>query len=113
MTMSGTIDEPIFSLDSDERKNDLKESMTLEKENMKSMLKTEFGLFQKDTTVKEMSTDNKKEVEFIYYDTDIEEEEGDTTKQKTKNKTRSSSFFDKLKEDAEKDKEDVKYEDDL
>ena len=77
------------------------------------MLKTEFGLFQKDTTVKEMSTDNKKEVEFIYYDTDIEEEEGDTTKQKTKNKTRSSSFFDKLKEDAEKDKEDVKYEDDL
>ena len=113
MTMYGTIDEPIFSLDSDERKNDLKESMTLEKENMKSMLKTEFGLFQKDTTVKQMSTDNKKEVEFIYYDTDIEEEEGDTTKQKTKNKTRSSSFFDKLKEDAEKDKEDVKYEDDL
>jgi hypothetical protein len=113
MTMSGTIDAPIFSLDSDQRKNDLKESMTVEKENIKSMLKTEFGLFQKDSTVKQMSVDNKKEVEFIYYDTDIEEDESDTTKRKTKNKTRSSSFFDKLKEDAEKDKEDVKYEDDL
>ncbi len=113
MTMSGTIDEPIFSLDSDERKNDLKESITLEKQNMKSMLKTEFGLFQKDSTVKQMNADNSKEVEFIYYETDIEEEQSDTTKRKTKNKTRSSSFFDKLKEEAEKDKEDVQYEEDL
>lgn len=113
MTMSGTIDEPIFTMDKEERKNDLKESITLEKQNMKSMLKTEFGLFQKDSTVKQMNVDNKKEVEFIFYDTDLEEEQNDTTKKKTKNKTRSSTFFDKLKEEAEKNKQDIQYEDDL
>lgn len=112
MTMSGTIDEPIFTMDTDERKNDLKETITVEKENMKSILKSEFGLFQKDSTVKQMRTDNTKEVEFIFYDTDLEEEQNDTTKKKTKNKTRSSTFFDKLKEEAEKDKEDIRYEGD-
>lgn len=104
LTMSGTIDDPVFSLDSDERKNDLKENMVNEKQNMKSMLKTEFGLFQRDTTIKTMKADNKKEVEFIFYDTDIDELESDTTKKNQKNKKRVGKFFDKLKEEAEKDK---------
>lgn len=111
LTMTGTIDEPIFSLDSDERKNDFKESISLEKENMKSMLKSEFGLFQKDSTVKQMTIDNKKEVDFIFYETDLDEESADTTAKKTKNKTRSTTFFEKLKEEANKDTEEIKYED--
>jgi len=112
LTMSGTVDEPVFSLDSDERINDFKESLTLEKENIKSILKTEFGLFQKDSTVKQMTSDNKKEVDFIYYQTDLEEQAADSTLKKEKNKTRSSTFFDKLKEEAEKDKQEIEYEDD-
>ncbi len=112
LTMSGTVDEPVFSLDSDERINDFKESLTLEKENMKSILKTEFGLFQKDSSVKQMTIDNKKEVDFIYYQTDLEEQAADSTLKKEKNKTRSSTFFDKLKEEAEKDKQEIEYEDD-
>jgi len=109
MTMAGTIDNPTFSLDSDERKNDLKENLQVEKSTMKSMLKTEFGLFQKDSTVKSIEKDNKKEVEFIFYETDIETEEMDTSAKK-KNKKRVGKFFEKLKEQAEQDKDDVEYE---
>lgn len=112
MTMGGTIDNPTFSLDSDERKNDIKENIQLEKSNMKSMLKTEFGLFQKDSTVKQIEEDNKNEVEFIFYETDIETEEIDTSSKK-KNKKRVGKFFDKLKEEAEKDKDKVEYEQEL
>ncbi len=108
MTMSGTIDDPVFSLDKDARKNDVKANIEAEKTNMKSILKTEFGMFKKDSTIQERSVDNKKEVEFIYYDTDIEDT--DTTKNEKKNKKRVGKFFDKLKEDAEKDKNDVDFE---
>lgn len=113
LTMFGSIDEPQFSLDSDERKNDIKENLATEKSTLKSMLKTEFGLFQKDSTVKSITTDNKKEVEFIYYETDVENEEMDTTGKKDKNKKRTNNFFNKLKTESEKDKENLKYEEDL
>lgn len=114
MTMYGHIDDPSFSLDKDERKNDIKENISDEKETVKSMLKSEFGMFRKDTTIDRFQKDNKNEVEFIYYETDLENENEpqDTTK-KTKNKKRAGKFFDKLKEDAEKDKEEVEYESDL
>ena len=114
MTMAGNLDDPTFSLDKDERKNDIKESVAEEKSTVKSMLKTEFGLFQKDTTVRRMEEENKNEVEFIYYETDIEEEGSikDTTKSK-KNKKRTNKFFDKMKEEAEKNKQEVEYEEDI
>lgn len=113
LTMFGSIDEPQFSLDSDERKNDIKESLANEKSTLKSMLKTEFGLFQKDSTVKSIAPDNKKEVEFIYYETDVENEEMDTTGKKDKNKKRTNNFFNKLKTESEQDKENLQYEKDL
>jgi len=116
MTMAGTIDEPEFSLDKEERKKDLKENLEQERSTVKSMLKSEFGLFQKDSTVKALEIDNKKEVEFIFYEDDIEAEEekekSDTTK-KPRNKKRVGKFFDKLKEEAEKDKNKVEYETEL
>lgn len=110
MTMSGSVDNPVFTLDKDELKNELKENLNQEKSTIKSMLKTEFGLFQKDTTIKEQVIDNKKEVEFIYYEKDIEE--SDTTKEKVKNKKRVGKFFDKLKQEAENDKKQIDFEDD-
>lgn len=112
ITMAGTIENPTFSLDADERKNEIKENIQLEKSNMKSMLKTEFGLFQKDSTVKQAQDDNKKEVEFIFYETDIETEEIDTNSKK-KNKKRVGKFFDKLKEESEKDQDNVDFEPDI
>lgn len=113
LTMYGSIDEPQFALDKDERKNDIKESLAEENETLKSMLKTEFGLFKKDSTVQTHQQNNSKQVEFIFYDE--EEDPVDTTATKTKNKERSGKFFNKLKEDSKKEKEseEVEFGEDL
>jgi hypothetical protein len=108
--MSGTIDEPVFSLDKDERKNDIKESVTMEKETVKSILKTEFNLFQRDTTVEEVQVDNKNEVEFIYYESDITAPEEDSTAIKKKQKRRLGKWIDGIKEEAEKDNDGISIE---
>ena len=106
LTMSGPIDNPEFSLDSDERKNDVRENLAEEKSTVKSMLKTEFGLFRNDSTVQKMNVSNKKQVEFIYYEEYNEAGDSSTVK---KNRQRSWKWADKLKEKSDKDQE---YEED-
>lgn len=108
LTMTGPLDNPTFALDSDERKNDLKENMANEKQDLKSMLKTEFGIFKKDTTVQQYNQNDHKQVEFIFYED--EEILDDTTTTKNKNKTKTSKFFNKLREDSEKDKDSIRTE---
>ena len=105
LTMSGNIDDPEFSLDKDERKNDMKETINLEKETVKSILKTDFGLFKKDSTVQKVAVDNKKEVEFIYYESDIEAPAQDSIAIKKKQKGRLGKLIEGVKEDAEKEKQ--------
>lgn len=104
LTMSGNIDDPEFSLDKDERKNDMKENLELEKETVKSILKTDFGLFKKDSTVQKVQVDNKKEVEFIYYESDVAAPVEDSAAVKKKQKRRLGKFIDGMKENAEKEK---------
>ncbi|MBI3136558.1 MAG: hypothetical protein HYZ14_17920 [Bacteroidetes bacterium] len=111
MTMSGPLDNPTFAMDTDERKNDIKENLAQQKQDLKSMLKTEFGLFKSDTTVTGIQEKNKGQVEFIFYEEDIES--ADSTKQKEKNKTRSNKLFNKLKEDKGNDEEEVEFGEDL
>lgn len=106
LTMSGNIDNPTFALDKDERKNDIKESVEQEKSTVKSMLKTEFGMFKKDSTVQKVQPDKKREFEFIFYEEDSEDQKDEKVKEK--NKGRVGKFFDKLKDDADKDS--MKYE---
>ena len=53
LRMYGTLDNPILEWDKAARKAELKETLVQEKETVKSMLKSEFGVFKKDTTVKE------------------------------------------------------------
>jgi hypothetical protein len=72
------------------------------------MLKSEFGLFKKDSTVKSMQVKNKKEVQFIFYDDEIEN--ADTTKKEDRNKKRTFKFYEKLKADADKNKNKVDFE---
>jgi hypothetical protein len=50
--MHGTLDKPIYEWDSEGRKVQAKEYRQEEKAQAKSMLKAEFGFFQKDSTVK-------------------------------------------------------------
>lgn len=105
LTMTGNLDDPQFALDSEERKNQLRQNIVQEKEDIKSILKTELGLFKKDTTVQRMVKENQREVEFIFYEDDVETT--DTTSTKQKNKKRTNKIFDKMKE---KSKEDVEYD---
>ena len=86
-------------------KNDMKETINLEKETVKSILKTDFGLFKKDSTVQKVAVDNKKEVEFIYYESDIEAPAQDSIAIKKKQKGRLGKLIEGVKEDAEKEKQ--------
>jgi hypothetical protein len=52
LRMHGTLDKPIYEWDSEGRKVQAKEYRKEEKAQAKSMLKAEFGFFQKDSTVK-------------------------------------------------------------
>jgi hypothetical protein len=52
LRMHGTLDKPIYEWDSEGRKVQAKEYRQEEKAQAKSMLKAEFGFFQKDSTVK-------------------------------------------------------------
>lgn len=108
LTMSGSMDDPTYAFDSDERKNDIKENLAQEGQTIKSILKTEFGLFKNDSTVQKMEEANKGQVEFIFYDEDIEE--SDTTK-KSKNKIRTGNLFNKTKQDVEKEKVEIEIDD--
>ncbi|MFK8046750.1 MAG: AsmA-like C-terminal region-containing protein [Crocinitomicaceae bacterium] len=109
LSMAGNIDDPSYSLDKDFRNATIKENVTEEKETVKSILKSELGLFKKDTTVKQMQMQEKsKAVEFIMYDEDqdIEELNPKTEKKKkvTGNKKQTNRFFEKLKAAEEKQK---------
>jgi uncharacterized protein involved in outer membrane biogenesis len=51
IAMTGTVDNPVFTMDKELAKEVRQEAMRQEKQNMKSLLKEEFGLFRKDESV--------------------------------------------------------------
>lgn len=53
LRMYGDLDNPIIEWDKSSRKQDAKEQWAQEKETLKSILKSEFGVFKKDTAVDE------------------------------------------------------------
>ncbi len=99
--MSGNIDDPSYSLDKEFRNENIKENMTEEKANVKAILKSELGLFAKDTTIKAMEQEKSKAMEFIMYDDDQEIEnlnpKHQTKKSPGANKRQTNKFFEKLK----------------
>jgi hypothetical protein len=111
ITMTGNIDNPIYSLDKSEMKTSIKESLKEEKQDVKSILKSEFGLFKGDSTVQEKQTTNKSEaVEFIIYDEEENTIKSDTISKKTKNKKKTNSFYNKLKQKSKEEEEKVEFE---
>ena len=110
LTMYGDLDDPIFEMDGKERKRDFKENLADEKTDIKSMLKSDFGFFKKDSTVKRIERENKNEVEFIIYDGDQDEPKDTILNEEKKNKKRTIKFFDKLKKEADQNKEQIEYE---
>jgi hypothetical protein len=51
ISMKGTVDNPIYAVDRELAKEVRKEAMEAEKQNVKSLLKDELGLFKKDASV--------------------------------------------------------------
>lgn len=108
LKMYGTVENPIIEWDKMAKKEKVKEDLAKEKEDLKSMLKRDFGLFQKDSTVKTYEVE-KKEEEFLMYDGEFDQKgepnliESDTVKTKKKKKTKINSFFNKIKEENKKE----------
>jgi len=100
LNMAGTVDNPSYSIDKGEMKATFKENRKEEKQTMKSVLKSEFGLFKKDSTVKQIQSETKNEAfEFIIYDEEINTEiKNDSISKKSKNKKRSNKFYERLKQ---------------
>jgi len=58
LSMTGTVDKPIIKYDSKGAIQNVKQDLKVEKQNLKTILKAEFGLFKKDTTI--VNTDKIK-----------------------------------------------------
>ncbi|HEY1038573.1 MAG TPA: AsmA-like C-terminal region-containing protein [Bacteroidia bacterium] len=60
LLMTGSIEDPVIKYDRKAMKEKVKEDIKAEKQNLKSILKEEFGLFKKDTTLINKPNDHKK-----------------------------------------------------
>jgi len=112
MRMYGDIGNPTIEWDKQSRKETTKENIAKEKEDVKSLLKSEFGLFKNDSTVKQYVKEKNppKEEMIIEFDPDnsvdpvIEEK-------KPKKDSKINRMLEKMKKasDAEK-KETIEFE---
>jgi hypothetical protein len=116
MKMTGTTENPEYSRDNIGRKEYIKKDIEEEKENIKAILKEEFGLFKKDSTLKQRETP-KEEVEFLLYGDDFnipEEEEGVKPKKHRKEdkptEKRINRLFDKLGIKVEEEKKEIEMQ---
>ncbi|MCO5261149.1 MAG: hypothetical protein M9916_13500 [Crocinitomicaceae bacterium] len=102
LKMFGTVDSPQFAWDKESKAEARKEYREQEKETLKSMMKSEFGLFKKDSTVQNYQENKKpKEVLEVQYGND--KDQGDEfEQQKKKKETKSNKFLDKLKQEEKK-----------
>lgn len=103
MRMTGTVDNPIIVWDKTSKRDQAKENRAIEKMTVKSMLKSEFGLFGNDSTVNEYQkkTGPKEELK-IEFGPIKEEDPIDTKKPKKDSKIKNT--LKGWKEQSEKEK---------
>ncbi len=73
LSMTGTVTNPIFGLDKEEKKLARKKKMENEKQEIKALLKQEIGLFKNDSSIREYESPQKENIKF-----EIEWDEQDT-----------------------------------
>ncbi len=117
--MFGNLSDLKFKLDKEEKKIARKEAIQEEKKELKSILKQEFGLFKKDSTIQtpvEEETKTTFEVEWDEFDNepDISTEKGPDKKEEKKKKEKNkglNKFLKKLGvEEEEKKKVEIEIE---
>lgn len=103
MRMHGTLDNPIIEWDNSSRKEQAKENREQAKKDAKSILKSEFGLFQKDTSVKVyVPKDVPKEDLKIQFGPATKQEFIEEKKQKKDSKLKKTLEGWKLQQEQEK-----------
>ena len=117
--MFGNLSDLKFKLDKEEKKIARKEAIQEEKKELKSILKQEFGLFKKDSTIQtpvEEETKTTFEVEWDEFDNepDVSTEKGPNKKEEKKKKEKNkglNKFLKKLGvEEEEKKKVEIEIE---
>lgn len=118
--MYGHLDDPIYELDSEEKHEEIKQNIIQEKKNIKSILKSETGLFKGDTTIKEYKEPEKVEpvfeIEWEEFDAKEKENTDQPDSSTEKNETKKekdkgmNKLFKKLGIEPEKTEKKVEYE---
>ena len=105
LKMTGTIDEPVFEWDKEQFKTARKEKREDAKEELKSVLKSGFGINKKDSTVREATTEPVFTEKIIMdFDNDTLKDVFDK-KEKEKRKSKLRLKIDQWQEETEKEKE--------
>jgi len=111
LKMTGDIYDPTLEWDREQQKQSAKEYRQEEKKQIKEMLKTEFGVFKNDTTVKEYKEEEapKEEIKIDWNPTTGgEEKESEQEKEKEKPKKKESKLkkaLERLKQQQKKEEE--------
>ena len=111
MRMYGDLDNPTIEWDKTARKQQAAENRAAEKENVKSMLKSEFGLFKADSTVKNYQPKQMPKEELHIEMPSTHAKQTDTEKpidkKKQKSTTKSNKTINGWKKESEESKEEV------
>jgi hypothetical protein len=91
INMKGNIDNPVITYDRKAMKEKIKEDIKNEKQNLKSILKEEFGFFKKDTSIKANKNENKADQRFII-DNNTKQKEKENKLQPKKKKEEDEDF---------------------
>ena len=86
LSMTGTIYNPVIKYDSKSAIQNVKQDLKVEKQTLKTILKEEFGLFKKDSTLKSNKISKEDNTKFIikWDEADVKEEKKELKKPKKK-----------------------------
>lgn len=109
LRITGNVNDPQYEFDKKAFKNNIKEKLAEKKNDVKSVLKAELGLFRKDSTLKKQDTP-KEEVKFLYeWDEEKTTESTETTPEEKKEQERKRTKKQKEKTLVNEKKEEVKF----
>ena len=104
MKMYGMLDNPIIEWDKQSRKEQAKEKMEEEKQTTKSILKSEFGIFKNDTTVKDYVKEVIPKEELIINFDPLKSIDTIIENKVPKKDTKLNRWLDKMKKQEEAEK---------
>jgi uncharacterized protein involved in outer membrane biogenesis len=109
LRITGNVSDPQYEFDKKAFKNNIKEKLQSEKNDVKSILKAELGIFKKDSLLKKQETP-KEEVKFLYeWDEEKTTESTETTPEEKKEQERKRTKKQKEKTLVTDKKEEVKF----